>query len=59
MKLKGRRFENSNIRRESQGVLNSSKENYLHSVFKALKKYEIAVYVLEETVLKEIASKIE
>jgi hypothetical protein len=39
MKLKGRRFETvSDIRRESQAVLDSIKENDFHSAFEAWKK---------------------
>jgi hypothetical protein len=39
MKLKGRRFETvSDIRRESQVVLNSIKENDFHGAFEAWKK---------------------
>jgi hypothetical protein len=36
MKLKGRRFETvSDIQRESQAVLDSSKENVFHGAFEA------------------------
>jgi hypothetical protein len=39
MKLKGRRFETmSDIQSESQAVLDSIKENYIHGVFEAWKK---------------------
>jgi hypothetical protein len=50
MKLKGWRFETvSGIQRESQTVLNSTKENDVG----------IAVYVTNETILKDMATKIE
>jgi hypothetical protein len=59
MKLKGRRFETmSNIRRESQAVLDSIKENGFHGAFEALKDDGIAVYGRKETILKEMAAKI-
>jgi hypothetical protein len=39
MKLKGQHFETvSDIQKESQAVLDSSKENYFHSAFEAWKK---------------------
>jgi hypothetical protein len=60
MKLKRRRFETvSDIQRESQALLNSIKENDFHGAFEAWKSDGIAVYVPKETVLKEMAAKIE
>jgi hypothetical protein len=60
MKLKGRRFETvSDIRRESQAVLDSIKENGFHGAFEARKYDGIAVHVPKETVLQETAAKIE
>jgi hypothetical protein len=61
MKLEGRRFETvSDIQRESQAVLDNIKENYVHGVLEAWKKNDgIAVYVPKETILKEMAAKIE
>jgi hypothetical protein len=51
MKLKGRCFETvSDILRESQAVLDSIKENDFHGA---------SVYVPKETILKELAAKIE
>jgi hypothetical protein len=45
MRLKGRRFETvSDIRRESQAVLDSIKENYFHSVFETWKKMMGSLY---------------
>jgi hypothetical protein len=39
MKLKGRRFETvSDIQRESQAVLDSITENYIHGAFEVWKK---------------------
>jgi hypothetical protein len=58
MKLKGRRFGTvSDIRRESQAVLDSIKENYFHGDFETWKNDGIAVYVPKETILKEMAAK--
>jgi hypothetical protein len=60
MKLKGRRFETvSDIQRESQAVLDSIKENDFHGAFETWKKRQFAVYVPKETILKEVAAKIE
>jgi hypothetical protein len=60
MKVKGRRFETvSDIQRELQAVLNSTKENYFHGALKRGKNDGIAVYVPKETILKEVAPKIE
>jgi hypothetical protein len=62
MKLKGRHFETvSDIQRVSQKVLDSIKENYsyFHGAFEAWKNDGIAVSVPKETVLKEMAAKIE
>jgi hypothetical protein len=60
MKLKGRRFEAvSDIQRDLQAVLDSIRENDFHGDFEAWKKDGIAVYVPKETVLKEMAAKIE
>jgi hypothetical protein len=60
MILKGRRFETvSDIQRESQVVHDSIKENNFHGVLKRGKNDGIAVDVPNETVLKEMATKIE
>jgi hypothetical protein len=60
MKLKGRRFETlSDIRRESQAALHSIKENDFHGVFEAWKNDGVALYVPKETILKEMAAKLE
>jgi hypothetical protein len=61
MKLKERCIETvSDIRRESQAVLDNIKENDFHGVFEAWKKNDgMAVYVPKETILKEMAAKIE
>jgi hypothetical protein len=60
MKLKGQRFERvSDIQRELQVVLDSIKENDFHSAFEAWKIDGIAVYIPKETILKEMAAKIE
>jgi hypothetical protein len=60
MKLKGRHFETvSDIQSEPQAVLDSIKENDFHSVFKCGKNDGIAVYVPKETILKEMAAKIQ
>jgi hypothetical protein len=47
------------IKRESWAVLDTIKENYFQSVLKHGKNNGIAVYVPKETVLKEMAAKIE
>jgi hypothetical protein len=49
----------SDIQRESQTVLDSIKENYLHGVLKRGKSDGIAVYVPKETILKKMAAKIQ
>jgi hypothetical protein len=60
MKLKGRRFETvSDIQRESQEVLDSIKEMTSMVFLKHGKNDGNAVYVPKETVLKEMAAKIE
>jgi hypothetical protein len=60
MKLKVRRFETvSDIQRESQAVLDNIKENDFHSDLKPGKNDGITVYIPKETVLKEMAAKIE
>jgi hypothetical protein len=60
MKLKGRCFEIvSDIQRESQVILDSSKKNDFHGAFEAGKNDGIAVYIPKETILKEMAAKIE
>jgi hypothetical protein len=61
MKLKGRRFERvSDIQRESQAVLDSIQDIGFHGVLlKRGKNDGIAVYVPKETILKEMAAKIE
>jgi hypothetical protein len=45
------------IQRKSQAALDSIKENYFHSAFEAFGG--IAVCVPKETILKEMAAKIE
>jgi hypothetical protein len=60
MKPKGRHFETmSDIQRESQVVLDSIKASDFHSAFEAWKNDGITVYVSKETILKEMAAKIE
>jgi hypothetical protein len=60
MKLKGRRFGTvSDIQRESQAVLDSVMENGFHVAFEAWRTDGTAVYVPKETILKEMAAKIE
>jgi hypothetical protein len=60
MKLKERRFETvADIQRESQVVLDSIKEMTSMVPLKGRKSYGIIVYVPKETILKEIAAKIE
>jgi hypothetical protein len=61
MKLKGQHFNTvSDIQMESQAVPNSIKENYFHGVFEAWKKNDATiVYVPKETILMEMAAKIE
>jgi hypothetical protein len=59
IKLKGRRFQTqSDIQRESQAVLDSIKENDFHGAFEERKNDGIAVYVPNETIMKELAAKI-
>jgi hypothetical protein len=59
-KLKGRRFETvSGIQRESQAALDSIKEGDFHGAFEAWENHGITVYVPKETILKEMAAKIE
>jgi hypothetical protein len=59
IKLKGQCSETvSDNQRELQVVLNSIKENDFHSAFEVWEKDGIAVYVPEETILKEKAVKI-
>jgi hypothetical protein len=46
MELKGRRFETvSDIRSESQAVLNSIRVNYFHGAFEAKKKMMGSLYM--------------
>jgi hypothetical protein len=61
IKLKRRCCERvSDIQRVLQVVFDSIKENDFHGTFEAGKKnYGIAVYVPKETILKEMAAKIE
>jgi hypothetical protein len=60
MKLKGWCFETvSDIQRKSQAVLDSIKENDFHGAFVVWKKWWITVYAPKETILKEMAAKIE
>jgi hypothetical protein len=49
----------SDIQRESQVVLHSIQDNDFHGAFEAWKNDGIAVYVPKETILKEMAAKIE
>jgi hypothetical protein len=49
----------SDIQRESQAVLDSIKEHYFHGAFEVWKNDAIAVYIPKETILKEMAAKIE
>jgi hypothetical protein len=56
----GTTFETvSDIRRKSQAVLDSIKENDFHGAFEAWDNYGITGYVHKETILKEMAAKIE
>jgi hypothetical protein len=50
MKLKGRR---------PQAVLDSIQDNDFHGAFEGWKNGGIAIYVTKETILKEMAAKIE
>jgi hypothetical protein len=59
MKLKGRFETVSDIQRELQVVFDSIKENDFYGVFEAWQNDGIAVYVPKETILKEMAAKIE
>jgi hypothetical protein len=60
MKLKGCCFETvSDVQKGSQVVLDSIKENDFYGASEAWKKDGIAVYVPKETILKEMAAKIE
>jgi hypothetical protein len=60
MKLNGCHFEIvSNIQRELQAVLDNINENYFHGAFEAWKNNVITVYIPKETILKEMATKIE
>jgi hypothetical protein len=49
----------SDIQRESQAVLASIKENEFHGATEVWKKHRIAVYLPKESILKEMAAKIE
>jgi hypothetical protein len=60
MKLKGRSFERvSDIQRESQAVLTALRKMTSTVLLKPGKNNVIAVYVSKETILKEMAAKIE
>jgi hypothetical protein len=59
MKLKGHFETVCDIYRESQAVLDSIKENDFHSPLKHGKIDGIAAYITKETILKEMAAKIE
>jgi hypothetical protein len=48
-----------NIQRESLTVLDNIKENDFHGASEACKNYGIALYIPRETILKEMAAKIE
>jgi hypothetical protein len=49
----------SDIQRELQVVLDSIKENDFYSAFKVWEKNGVTVYIPKETILKEMAVKIE
>jgi hypothetical protein len=49
----------SDIRRETHAVLDNIKENDFHDVLKRGRNDGIALYVPKETILKDIAAKIE
>jgi hypothetical protein len=49
----------SDIQRESQVVLDNIKVNDFHGAFEGWKNNGIAVWVPKETILKEMAAKIE
>jgi hypothetical protein len=49
----------SDMQRESQAVLNNIKEIYFLGAFKAGESNGIAAYIPKETILKEMATKIE
>jgi hypothetical protein len=59
MKLNERRHEKvSDIKKESQAVLDSTKENDFQVLLKRGKNDWIAVYVPKENILKAMAAKI-
>jgi hypothetical protein len=47
------------LKRESQAVLDSIKENYFHGAFEAWKNDGITVYLPKKTILKNMAAKVE
>jgi hypothetical protein len=49
----------SGIQRELQVVVDSIKENDFHGVFEAWRKWWDCLYILKETILKEMAAKVE
>jgi hypothetical protein len=49
----------ADLQRESQAVLDSIKENVFRRAFEAWESDGIAVYVPKETILKEMAARIE
>jgi hypothetical protein len=49
----------SDIQRQSQAVLDSIKENDFHGAFEVWRKNGIAVYIPKETIMKDMAAKIE
>jgi hypothetical protein len=60
MELKGRRFETvSDIQRKSQAVLDSIQDKTVTVLLKRGENDGIAVYGPKETILKEMAAKIE
>jgi hypothetical protein len=60
MKLKGRRFDTaSDMQRESQAVLDSSKENVFHGAFEAWKNRWDCCIRSQGDILREMAAKIE
>jgi hypothetical protein len=59
MRLKGRHFETVfDVQRESQAVLDSIKENDFTVFLKRGKNNGIAIYIPNETILKEMAAKL-
>jgi hypothetical protein len=59
IKLKDDILKLSDMQRECQAVLDSIKENYFHVLLKLGKSEGTAVYIPKESILKEMAAKIE